>query len=82
VPIGLIMAQVEARYALRPSARRIHDRRGHRRSRNVDERPARGAGLYSRTRGVFAGLSSASWIMFAAALVLGYVLRGLFGVTF
>lgn len=37
---------------------------------------------YPRSRGVFAGLSSASWILFAASLVFGYVLRGLFGVTF
>jgi hypothetical protein len=37
---------------------------------------------YPRSRGVFAGLSSASWTLFIASLVLGYALRGLFGVTF
>jgi hypothetical protein len=37
---------------------------------------------YPRARGTFAGLSSASWILFAATLVFGYGLRGLFGVTF
>lgn len=37
---------------------------------------------YPRSRPVFAGLSSASWILFAASLVFGYVLRGVFGVTF
>lgn len=37
---------------------------------------------YPRSRGVFAGLSSASWILFVASLVFGYLLRGLFGVTF
>ncbi|MET0657050.1 MAG: hypothetical protein ABW110_02695 [Steroidobacteraceae bacterium] len=37
---------------------------------------------YPRSRGEFAGLSSASWILFLASLVFGYLLRGLFGVTF
>jgi hypothetical protein len=37
---------------------------------------------YPRSRGVFAGLSSASWILFIASLFFGYALRGLFGVTF
>lgn len=37
---------------------------------------------YPRDRAVFAGLSSASWILFVASLAFGYLLRGLFGVTF
>jgi hypothetical protein len=37
---------------------------------------------YARSRGEFAGLSSASWILFALTLVYGYALRGLFRVTF
>jgi hypothetical protein len=37
---------------------------------------------YPRIRGVFAGLSSASWILFAATLILGFLLRRAFGVTF
>jgi hypothetical protein len=37
---------------------------------------------YPRSRGVFAGLSSASWILFGATLVLGFALRRAFGVTF
>lgn len=37
---------------------------------------------YPRSRADFAGLSSASWILFAASLVFGFLLRGLFGVTF
>ncbi len=37
---------------------------------------------YPRSRAEFAGLSSASWIFFGAALVLGFALRGVFGVTF
>lgn len=37
---------------------------------------------YPYSRGVFAGLSSASWTLFLASLVLGYAFRGLFGVTF
>ena len=38
--------------------------------------------FYPRSRAVYAGLSSASWILFGASLVFGYALRGLFGVTF
>ena len=37
---------------------------------------------YERGRGEFAGLSSASWLLFAVTLVLGFALRGFFGVTF
>jgi hypothetical protein len=37
---------------------------------------------YPRSRGVFAGLSSASWILFGATLLLGFLLRRAFGVTF
>ncbi len=37
---------------------------------------------YPRSRAVYAGLSSASWILFGASLIFGYALRGLFGVTF
>jgi hypothetical protein len=37
---------------------------------------------YPRSRGIFAGLSSASWILFAATLLLGFLLRRAFGVTF
>jgi hypothetical protein len=37
---------------------------------------------YARSRAEFAGLSSASWILFALTLVYGYALRGLFRVTF
>lgn len=38
--------------------------------------------IYPRSRAVFAGLSSASWILFAATLAWGFMLRGAFGVTF
>lgn len=37
---------------------------------------------YTRGRGEFAGLSSASWLLMVATLVLGFALRGFFGVTF
>ena len=37
---------------------------------------------YPRARGEFAGLSSASWILMGVTLVLGFALRGIFGVTF
>ena len=37
---------------------------------------------YMRGRGEFAGLSSASWILMVATLVMGFALRGFFGVTF
>jgi hypothetical protein len=37
---------------------------------------------YMRGRGEFAGLSSASWLLMFATLVLGFALRGFFGVTF
>ncbi|MFQ5513632.1 MAG: hypothetical protein ACE5FG_04285 [Myxococcota bacterium] len=37
---------------------------------------------YPRARGEFAGLSTASWIFFAASMVAGFALRGFFGVTF
>ncbi len=37
---------------------------------------------YPRARSTFLGLSSASWIFFAASMVFGFALRGAFGVTF
>lgn len=37
---------------------------------------------YDRGRSDFAGLSSASWILMGVTLVLGFALRGSFGVTF
>ncbi|MAF82482.1 MAG: hypothetical protein QGH93_12765 [Gammaproteobacteria bacterium] len=37
---------------------------------------------YLRARGEFLGLSSASWLLLLFTLLLGLVLRGLFGVTF
>ena len=37
---------------------------------------------YPRARSTFLGLSSASWIFFAASMVFGFALRGVFGVTF
>lgn len=37
---------------------------------------------YERNRAEFAGLSSASWLLFLATLVLGFAMRGFFGVTF
>jgi hypothetical protein len=37
---------------------------------------------YPRARGAFLGLSSASWTLLAASLVMAYALRGWFGVTF
>ena len=37
---------------------------------------------YPRSRGEFAGLSSASWIFFGATIFFGFALRGAFGVTF
>lgn len=37
---------------------------------------------YPRSRGAWLGLSSASWLLMGATLVLGYALRGVFGVTF
>lgn len=37
---------------------------------------------YPRARGEFAGLSSASWWLFLFTLLLGFALRGSFGVTF
>ena len=37
---------------------------------------------YPRARSTFLGLSSASWIFFAASMVFGFALRGVLGVTF
>ncbi len=37
---------------------------------------------YPRERAVFAGLSSASWILLGVSLFFAYALRGIFGVTF
>jgi len=37
---------------------------------------------YPRARGEFAGLSSASWLLFMFTLILGFAMRGMFGVTF
>ena len=37
---------------------------------------------YARARGQFVGLSSASWWLLLFTLILGFALRGLFGVTF
>jgi len=37
---------------------------------------------YPHARGEFAGLSSASWLLFLFSIILGFLLRGLFGVTF
>jgi hypothetical protein len=37
---------------------------------------------YPRARGEFVGLSSASWLLLLFTLILGFALRGLFGVTF
>jgi len=37
---------------------------------------------YPRARGEFLGLSSASWLLMGATLVLGFALRGAVGVTF
>jgi len=37
---------------------------------------------YMRGRDEFAGLSSASWLLMIATLVMGFALRGFFGVTF
>ncbi len=37
---------------------------------------------YPRARSTFLGLSSASWIFFAASIVFGFAQRGVFGVTF
>jgi len=37
---------------------------------------------YPRARSTFLGLSSASWIFFAASMLFGFALRGPFGVTF
>jgi hypothetical protein len=37
---------------------------------------------YPRARSEFAGLSSASWLLFLFTLILGFALRGVFGVTF
>ena len=37
---------------------------------------------YPRARAEFAGLSSASWLLVLYTLVLGFVMRGFFGVTF
>jgi hypothetical protein len=37
---------------------------------------------YPRSRAEFAGLSSASWLLFGWCIVLGFLLRGFFGVTF
>jgi hypothetical protein len=37
---------------------------------------------YPRARGEFLGLSSASWLLLGATLVLGFALRGALGVTF
>ena len=38
--------------------------------------------VYPRRRAVFAGLSSASWLLLGVSLGFGYLLRGRFGVTF
>jgi hypothetical protein len=37
---------------------------------------------YPRARGEFAGLSSASWLLFLFSIVFGFALRGVLGVTF
>jgi hypothetical protein len=37
---------------------------------------------YPRARGEFAGLSSASWLLFLFSIIFGFALRGLLGVTF
>lgn len=37
---------------------------------------------YPRARAEFLGLSSASWLLLGFSLILGFALRGLFGVTF
>lgn len=37
---------------------------------------------YPRASAEFAGLSSASWLLFAFTLIFGFAMRGLFGVTF
>jgi len=37
---------------------------------------------YPRSRGEFAGLSSASWLFFLFTLIFGFALRGVMGVTF
>ena len=37
---------------------------------------------YPSDRGFFAGLSSATWIFFGVSMILGFALRGPFGVTF
>jgi hypothetical protein len=37
---------------------------------------------YPRGRAEFAGLSSASWLLFGMCIILGFLFRGLFGVTF
>ena len=37
---------------------------------------------YPRARGEFAGLSSASWLLFLFSIIFGFALRGVLGVTF
>jgi hypothetical protein len=37
---------------------------------------------YPRARGEFLGLSTASWMLLAFSLLLGFALRGMIGVTF
>ena len=37
---------------------------------------------YARGRAEFIGLSSASWLLLGFSLILGFALRGVFGVTF
>ncbi len=37
---------------------------------------------YPRARGEFAGLSSASWLLFLFSIIFGFALRGVMGVTF
>ncbi len=37
---------------------------------------------YPRARGEFAGLSSASWLLLLFSIIFGFLLRGVFGVTF
>ncbi len=49
----------------------------------ADDGPARALQLsYPRALGEFAGLSTASWILFGSSILFGFALRGVVGVTF
>lgn len=49
----------------------------------ANDLPVRAVHLdYPRARSTFLGLSTTSWIFFAASMVFGFALRGVFGVTF